>query len=383
MFAMRRLQLERSAPRRAPRSSSSGKRERRRQAARPYPARWSSRQRRRAPPAVPFSTRAADKRAFDVVVGVVGGLGLLARGVDLRMQPDRRILRLLGPAASRSRVQRRALAGELVEQPPAAARCVRCATILRASWLRSVVLGGVHRGPRRAARAARCAPCRCPRSRSVAAESFASDKLSRSCAAALRSGTTCSLSSSVRTARRSAACSKLGKLRLQASSTVGRASATVLSRLLALALHVGELAAARAERVGGALGLRLAPACVLPRCSANFCDSCRLSAWACAQRFLGRALCFLCLRVRDLRAHQLLTRLVKLARAGKHALVAGACCAHRQLAGRPHDAAIGRHEAYRAPCMPACAAMRLRQGSRTPPRRRAAPRRRAHRPAHR
>ena len=136
--------------------------------------------------------------------------------------------------------------------------------------------------------------------------------------------------------------SKLGKLRFKLLHRGARLGHRLVG-LLALALHVGELAAARAERVGGSLrlgGLRVAALL------GKLLRQLQAFGLGLPQRFLGRALRFLRLRVRDLRAHQFLTRFVKLARAGKHALAAGACCAHRQLAGRPHDVAIGRHEAY-------------------------------------
>ena len=220
----------------------------------------------------------------DVVVGVMGGLGLLARGGDLRMQPGRGILRLLGPLLKIVRPATGAC-GELLEH-----RQKRRDAALRYDLARQLVfqlvLGGVHRGHVAAAgihdsRGIGIALARAwqprawpPKGRRAAAPppcEAAPPWLQAPRCARHGLGAACASSAS--------SASSL--------STLGRASATVCIRLLALALHIGELAARGRERIGGGALPRPTPPAQRLGARPAAWESCRAFGLSGAQRLLG------------------------------------------------------------------------------------------------
>ena len=138
---------------------------------------------------------------------------------------------------------------------------------------------------------------------------------------------------------------KLGQLRLKLVDVRARLGDRLI-RLLALALHIGELAARGRERIGGALRLgrrRLCSASALGQLLGE------LQAFGLGgtQRLLSLALHlfgFLVLFGCDAKRS---AQLVELTRAGQGALGAGVHRSHRELAAGPSDTSIGRHEAHR------------------------------------
>ena len=277
-----------------------------------------------------------------VIVSVVGGLCLLARTGDLRMQARRRILRLLGPLLKVVRPATGAC-GELLEH-----RQKRRDAALRHDLARQLVfqlvLGGVHRGH-------------------VAAASV-HDARGISVALAQRGSRELRLRQAVTQLRRLLAkrhhlgfkllsahgtglgrLRKLGQLRLKLVDVRARLGDRLI-RLLALALDVGELAARGRERIGGALGLgrrRLRG----PTALGQLLGKLKAFCLGGAQRLLGialRPLGFLVLLGCDAKR---CAQLVELSRTGQGALGAGVHRSHRELTAGPGDAPIGRHEAHR------------------------------------
>ena len=271
----------------------------------------------------------------------MGGLGLLARGGDLRMQAGRGILRLLGPLLKVMRPATGACS-ELLEH-----RQKRRDALLRHDLARQLgfqlVLGGVHR-------------CH------VAAASV-HDARGIGVALAQRGSRELGLGKAVAQLRRLLAkrhhlglkllgahgarlscLRKLGQLRLKLVD-VGARLGDRLIRLLALALDVGELAARGRERIGGALGLgrrRLRGATALGQLLGKlkaFCLGGAQRLFGLALRLFGFLMLFGCDAKRC-------AQFVELSRAGQGALGARVHRSHRELAAGPDDAPVGRHEAH-------------------------------------
>ena len=269
------------------------------------------------------------------------GLGLLARGGDLRMQARRRILRLLSLLLEVMRPTTGAC-GELLEH-----RQKRREAALRhdlaCQLVSQLVLSGIHCGHIAAA----CVHD--TRGIGITLAQGGGRKLCLRQAVAqlrrllakrhhLRLELLASRGTGLRGLR------QVGQLRLQlihGGASLGHG----FIRLLTLTLHIGELAARRCQRISCTLGL----------------GRCRLSRPSTLGKLLGEPQAFglggaqrLFRPALDLLGFPMLfgcavkrcTQLVELARTCQRALGPGIHRAHRELAARPGDAPIGRNEAH-------------------------------------